>query len=195
MGERMARKVKTTFHNWWLAVVLLFLAVVWAPEIVTSIRSNLNGADAYMTVQDVSVGNAAVGQTIPMDVDRTIYRNFLGTYNVEVRTFPSRAVVCVASDTVSYDPGVQPLSYIDLDWWADDGECGVETFLTFGPGDYILTTSWMVDRSELSLPPVRIGPVDSNPFTVTAVSPAKAQKVIEQIEQLERQIETLTEID
>lgn len=201
----MARKVttaKTMFHNWWLAGVMLFLVVVWTPEIVTSIRSSLNGPDTYMTVRDVSVGNSVVGQIIPMDVDRTIHRNFLGTYNAEVRTFPSRAVVCVASDTVSYDPGAGPLSYIDLDWWANDGECGVDTFLIYGPGDYILTTSWMVDRSEKGLPPVRIGPVDSNPFTVTAIDPAQANQAIQeqslikgQIEQLERQIETLTEVD
>ena len=182
--------------------MMLFLAIVWTPEMVTAVRSNLNGPDTYMTVGDISVGNAVVGKIIPMDVDRIIHRNFLSTYSVEVRTFPSRAVVCVASDTVSYDPGAQPLSYIDLDWWADDGECGVDTFLTYGPGDYILTTSWMVDRSELGLPPVRIGPIDSNAFTVTAIDPNQANQAIQeqslikgQIEQLERQIETLTEID
>lgn len=180
-----------TFHHWWVAAMAAVLFIAWTPEIVGEWRTKRlqkqHAADTYLTVDYVNVGNSVVGDPVIIDVKREILREFRGTYTVEVRTFPRREVVCLASKSLNYRPDSNTPEEIDLHWWADDGVCSGPDL---DPGEYMLVTTWVI-HSETDQVPDQSITIDSNPFSVSAVSAAQAERAIKQIEEIGEAVEEL----
>lgn len=204
MGSRTV-KFFALFEKWAVLIILMAVAV-WGVGFMQEMQERRfeesHAAETFMTVERINIGNAVIGQTVPMDVSREIKRPFHGTYTVEIRYFPARTVVCAAHDSLHYVPDANYPNPLDLDWWSNDGECGVDTFLTYGPGEYIATTTWTIHRDEYGLDDVRVGPIESNVFTIQPIDPQEAgQAVMEQralqsrIERLENEIQELKGAD
>lgn len=173
-----------------ISVVAIILAVlIWTPVVVGELRTvRLEQELAFvnfMEVRDVSVGNTVQGQPVILDVDREIKQDFIGSYIVEVRTFPARRTVCIAADRLAYDPDARLPDTITLAWWANDGECGGADL---SPGDYVIRTTWTIHNDEPKVSDQSLT-VESNPFTVFAVD---AETVIQEQQQLQEQVDSLT---
>lgn len=173
----------------WL--VILIGALIWLPGLWhdLQVRRAIAAFDVneWFVVRSVSVGDAVQGDPVSMTVDRSILREFRATYTVEVRTFPGRAVQCVASDTLNYHPENQLPPVVTLEWWANDGECAGAKL---PPGDYIVLTDWRIAAPiEGMADPVVHS--ESNIFTVSPVSPEAAAKAIGRQEQLVQEVRQL----
>lgn len=207
MGDRAMSKIEWRHHILDLmeraavVAIVVGLAVLvpdWWRAAQTQKLLAENEVGTYLTVQRVDVGSSVVGQHVFLDVDRTIHREFRGTYLVEVRRFPSREVVCVAGDSLVYRPDGSLPDIITLEWWANDGECS-------GPdlsvGEYIIVTTWTI-HTEIPGVPDRSLTVESNPFEISAIDPDAASRaiqeqgeVLDRVQQLEQQIEQITGSD
>ena len=198
----MVKQAVVRFHWWWSAIMVAFLAASWLPDVMVEIRTRTllreHAIENYMTVNHVSVGNSVAGQNVELEVAREIKQDFLGSYTVEVRRFPSREVVCTANDTLAYKTTSSLPETITLEWWSNDAECSGR-FLA--PGDYIITTTWVVHIQAHGIPEPALT-IESNPFTVTAVAPSTAaeaiqqqQTILQRIEQLERRLEGASNAD
>jgi hypothetical protein len=135
----------------------VMLAVVWLAAWATM---GLWPTSWWLEVRSVYVGDAEAGEPVPMIVDRTIHRPFLGEWSVVVRKVSGGAseTVCTAKGTTNYRPDSTLPDPLLLSWWAYP-ECD-----TLPAGVYILTTIWKVQGTTL-LPP-KYAKADSNPFTV-----------------------------
>jgi len=180
-----------TFHHWWVAAMAAVLFIAWTPEIAGEWRrhwlAKRYAPENFLAVKWVNVGNAVAGENIILDVDRQIHQEFRGTYSVEVRTFPRREVVCIASDTLIYRPESELPEPITLEWWADDGACSGKDL---APGEYILITTWVVHAERHGIADQSVT-IDSNPFSISAVSAAQAERAIRQIEEIGEAVEEL----
>lgn len=189
----MAQRKKLKAHGWWNVAMVSLLLLIWAPQVVQDLqerhREAINVAESFYEVRRVSVGNSVVGESIILDVDRTIHREFSGSFVVEVRTFPQRTAYCVGEGSVRYHPEAELPDPITLQWWTFNDEC---TGPDLPVGDYIVVTHWTIHRDEFGLDDTAVS-IESNPFSVSAVSPDQAQRAIEQIQHLEMQIEKLSE--
>ena len=194
----MVQRKKLKFHGWWGLSMAAIMLAAWVPELVRQTKDALYSADTFFEVRRVSVGNSVVGDPVILDVDRSILREFNGSYVVEVRKFPQRTAYCGGYGSTRYHPDATLPEPVTLKWWTFQGDC-------IGPnlpaGDYIIITYWKIDRGEYGLNDVVVS-IESNPFTVAAVTPKEVtdaireRKVIqERVQELEVQIERLREVD
>mgnify|MGYP001582905566 CR=1 FL=1 len=170
-------------------VVLIILG--WAPEIIHNYRDHKFSDDYFFEVHSVNVGNSVHGEPVILSVDRQVNHQFFGKYNVEVRSFPDRTTICTGSGESTYLPTAKLPEPLTLEWWAFSEDCKGGTLPV---GDYIIHTSWTVNREPYGLPDVLIT-IESNPFTIAEVSPSEARKAINQIQKLEEEIQELRSVD
>lgn len=187
----MAGSNKMKFHGWWAAAMGLILFTAWVPELTVTWREyraikELN-PDNFMTVESIGVGNSVVSESLKMNVIREIHQDFRATYFVEVRTFPQRAVVCTASDTINYTPESSLPDDLTLEWWANDAECSGPDLK---PGEYVIITTWEI-HNDNRLVENQTVTVESNPFVIAAVSPEDARSAIQQLQALEKEVNSL----
>ena len=129
-------------------VMAAFLAVVIAP------------ASFWLKVDSIRVSDSIVGSPPALDVQRTIVRDFTADWVATVRRAGAHGgfvAVCTASGKNDYIAGAVLPTNLDLDWWTDPVKCKL------GPGEYILTTRWILD---VPTPWDKVVSGTSNVFTV-----------------------------
>ena len=195
-------EVMSKLKLYWTLLCGLVLLLVWLPDIIRyrheqSLKAQYEALleqesfKNFLIVKSVNVGNSTLGSPILMDVDRTIIEPFIGDYNVMLREFPGRALVCRAGDdNIPYDPSNELPDPLTLHWWADNGSCS-------GPkdgylGDFVIETTWIKHNESLGIPNESVTVV-SNPFTITPLSPQEAEEVVTEQKSLQRQLEELQE--
>jgi hypothetical protein len=173
-------------------VALLVSLLIWSPSIFQHMtamyQKNKFDFANYMSVDRVSVGNGVEGETVILDVKRTVYKPFRAHYFVTVETFPERSIVCTADDVVDYFPGRNLPDDLTLSWWADDGEC---SGAKLPAGDYILTTRWQMVNIPDSAEPQIIS-VESLPFRIAAVATDQAKEAIEDQREIREKLNSIT---
>jgi hypothetical protein len=112
----------------------------------------LHGANYFPTaaywfkVQSVQVQNSKIGDSVFMNVDRTIIRSFTAQWSAVIRrvdpTDSTTEVVCSGSGISSYKTEAVLPDPLTLEWWTD-GDC--ETLNQ--PGAYQVTTVWILSPS------------------------------------------------
>ena len=120
-------------------------------------------ASWWLEVRSVGAGPSRSGETVPMTVDRSIYRSFDGEWVVTVRRWQEGGgwyVFCAGAGKSQYKAGSDLPANLTLDWWTD-GACK-----QLPAGRYSISTSWLVSPPFSLMPAKRIS-IDSNPFEVT----------------------------
>lgn len=187
----MAGRKRIGLHGWWAIGMSFVIMLTLVPPVVDEYRVHLlekeHAFSSYMEVQRVSVGNSTEGEHVVIDVERSIHKAFRGAYHVEVRTFPRREVVCVASDELMYTPTASLPPLITLEWWADDRSCsGTE----LPAGDYILVTTWSILDLPREVSPKTLT-VESNQFSVEPVEVERLGDTVEEQQRLQERVEQL----
>ena len=118
-------------------------------------------ASAWLEVASVRVGAGVAGEPIPMVVDRTVHREFHGTWFVTIRQWTEVGWVpyCNASGTSNYAPGSALPAKLTLAWWTDNDCPHLEA------GRYVVDTRWII-RDDWPLLPERTVVAKSNIFEV-----------------------------
>ena len=188
-------------HGAYVLTLAIFLALVWLPDAgnywLTEQAKKRWNFDNFFLVRSVEIGNTVAGEPVLMNVDREILAPFRGSYSVDVRTFPERSLVCRAGDSyIDYNPDNNLPNPLTLAWWADNGDCSIDDLT---PGEYIVVTTWTLHPGDARVDDQN-KTVQSNPFTVTVVTPEEAEEAIGatrslklQVEQLQQEVETLRE--
>ncbi len=191
----MARFKEVTTHKWWALGMVFIIVLASADDMFRhgweKRQKRIYAADEYYSITRVNIGDAVVGVSPVMNVDRIIKQPFKGEYLVEVRSFPQRTNICSGTGVHQYDTEATLPDVLTLAWWTDDNDC---TGKDLDPGNYFVVTSWDIDRAKHGLPNAHVI-IESNPFTITAISPTETQNAIETIQKLEEQVDNLREID
>ena len=97
-----------------------------------------------------------------MHVERTIHRDFTGTWGVSVRSLTDQGsmVACAASAVSDYRIGADLPEILTLGWWTN-GRCE-----TLPAGTYLVQTTWQIHGSGIL--PAKTLQVTSNPFVIYA---------------------------
>ena len=117
-------------------------------------------ASRYYELISVEVGDADLGQPVPLRAVRVINRPFKGSYNVSIRAVGHSAPICNGGMPVDYKPGKDTVAEKDLEWWTAGAipDCTA----ALAPGRYVLSTCIYVHQ------PAREICADSNVFTIRA---------------------------
>ena len=196
----MSESFKSWFERTGVFLLLLAVFVGWVPYFLTlwdewrvnreNALLDLKFSEAnYLEVDRVYVSDSETCQpmdTIYMEVSREIKTPFLGTYLVELRTFPEGAIVFpVATETLQYRPTNTKPDSITLSWWSGrqwDGLC-------IDPGRYQVRTTWLIDWDDPRSASSKGEVIHySPPFTVWEEAPEKA---IQQQEKLQTEVNEL----
>lgn len=120
----------------------------------------------WLDVESVRVADGVSGQPVVMHVQRTIHRDFTGTWGVTVRALEeSRThIACAASAVTDYRIGSDLPEVVTLGWWTN-GQCR-----TLPAGIYIVQTVWQIHGSGIL--PAKTLQVTSNPFKVYEGEPS-----------------------
>lgn len=118
-------------------------------------------ASFWFDVQTVYVHDSKEDESVLMEVDRTIKRDFVGTWVVSVRKVDDgrREVVCYASSESNYRHGSDLPPVLTLGWWTN-GRCD-----RLPVGKYVVSTDWNIHASDF-WPSKRVS-AESNVFEVT----------------------------
>lgn len=112
----------------------------------------------YYELIAVEIGDARMGEPVPLRAVRVIHRPFSGAYNVSLRHVGRSAPVCNGGMEVDYKPGHDTIAERDLEWWTAGAVPDCMSQLE--PGQYVLSTCIYVDS------PAREICRDSNVFTI-----------------------------
>lgn len=114
----------------------------------------------WLQVESLRVDDASAGHPIRMYVDRRIHRPFSATWSATVREVNdgNEYLTCSSSSLSDYRPSAKLPASLTLGWWTN-GTCE-----TLPPGDYVLTTTWLIHTG--SLVPNKTLSVSSNLFRV-----------------------------
>ena len=115
-------------------------------------------ATRYYELISVEIGDAVVGDPVPLRAVRVIKRPFAGEYNVSIRQVGHSAPICNGGMDVDYKTGLDPVAERDLEWWTAGAVPACMGVLQ--PGRYVLTTCIYVKSPEREICK------DSNPFTI-----------------------------
>lgn len=141
-------------------------------------------ATDWFTVREVNIPNFVEGQNPIIVYDRTIKKDFFGTFVVEIHKAEPGVNYAVCSNSASrtYKAGEKPPETVDLKWFVDR-DCGLKS------GQYVAETTWKIEAE--GYPDKEYSAV-SNVFQVL---PAGSQTYItpKQIDQLEKAQELLNE--
>lgn len=130
------------------ALMLAFLIVVAAP------------ASFWLRVSAIRVADTEEGTPPALDVDREIRRDFAAEWIATVRRAVDHGgfiVACTATGKNDYRVKSELPGRLDLDWWTDPVKCNLT------PGEYILTTRWIID---VPTPWDKVVSITSNVFTI-----------------------------
>ena len=158
-------------------MLMLLLGGVW------SFGAYVVTARYWFDPTSVWVIDTQKGQSVYMNVERVVKRDFNGSYTATVRYLSNMAIVCEASGALHYNTKSTLPDPLTLAWWAyGDQRC-------HGPnlpeGQFILKTCWTVHQPFVVLPEKTVC-IDSNPFTIRSDAPQQMQ-----IDGLKYQVETL----
>ena len=160
-----------------LMAAMLIIGVVWL-TLVYAVTARF-----WFDPRSVWVADTTQGSMAEMQVDRTIKRNFHGSYTATVRVVPGMTVVCDAVGSVSYSKDSTLPKPLTLRWWAhSDSRCHGSNLPV---GDYILDTCWIIEQPFKVLPNKTVC-TRSNQFRV---QPVYGQQT--EINRLKQQLDTL----
>ena len=133
------------------------LGLLW---LTTLAAVHLWPASWWLELDSVRVADGVVGQPVVMHVQRTIHRDFTGTWGVTVRALEDTGtfVACAASAVSDYRIGSDLPEVITLGWWTN-GRCE-----TLPPGTYLVQTTWQILGSGIM--PAKTVQATSNPFVI-----------------------------
>ena len=140
-----------------LGRMAFFAGLLW---LSTLAAIHLWPAAWWFEVESVRVADGVSGQPVFMHVQRTIHRDFTGTWGVTVRLLEDKGtyVACAASAVTDYRIGSDLPEVVTLGWWTN-GQCK-----TLPPGIYIVQTVWQIHGSGIL--PAKTVQATSNPFKV-----------------------------
>lgn len=117
-------------------------------------------ASWWLEISSVRVADGIEGRPVLMHVERTINRDFTGTWGVTVRELQDTGtyVACAASAVSDYRIGSDLPEVVTLGWWTN-GRCE-----TLPAGTYIVQTTWQVHGAGIL--PAKTLQVTSNPFVI-----------------------------
>lgn len=138
----------------------------------------------------VIISNSSVEKAPKVAFNRKIHRPVLMKYQVVIRDIERNSVVCdPSSEPFTYSSTAQLPDDADLVWWTGgDDRCWPQE-----PGTYIAETCWTATHILWGLIPDKTVCRTSNPFTITLISPEEAGQVIQKQQEIESQVEGLTE--
>lgn len=147
--------IKATLNNTKMFIVMSVFLTLYA-------AAHLWPASFWFEVISVRAGPSKAGHVVPMLVDRTIHRPFLGEWTVSVKRFVSVGWVnhCTASGRAHYEKGAELPTDLDLNWWTN-GACQ-----TLPEGRYAIETTWHIQPTFAVLPERRVN-AKSNIFEVS----------------------------
>lgn len=105
----------TSFSVWSAVVALIFYLQVLPP-----ILSRIIPFEWWMDINKIEVFDAVAGSSIRVAVDRSIYRDFRGTYVVHIRKITPTGFEAACSrgeERISYSRGAEFGSSRDLNWY------------------------------------------------------------------------------
>lgn len=143
----------------WLSVIAAgWLSVAGASSII-DLRRNLDPATDWLSVSEVHVHDALVGEPPVLSVKRVIKRPFFGEWIATVRRASdgTLAFACLAEGRASYATDAKLPPGLNMDWWTFPTKCRLE------PGRYRLDTDWRIWPPDHPLKQLR---VQSNIFEV-----------------------------
>ena len=119
-------------------------------------------ASWWLEIDSVRVADGIEGRPVLMHVERTIHRDFAGTWGVTVRSLTAHGsmVACAASAVSDYRTGADLPGVLTLGWWTT-GRCEA-----LPPGTYLVQTTWQIHGSGLI--PAKTVQATSNPFVIHA---------------------------
>ena len=119
-------------------------------------------ASWWLEIASVRVADGIEGKPVLMHVERTIHRDFAGTWGVSVRSLTDQGsmVACAASAVSDYRTGADLPKVLTLGWWTN-GRCE-----TLPPGTYLVQTTWQIHGSGIL--PAKTVQATSNPFVIYA---------------------------
>lgn len=121
-------------------------------------------ASWWLEIDSVRVADGIEGKPVLMHVERTIHRDFTGTWGVSVRRLTDQGqgsmVACVASAMSDYRIDEYLPGLLTLGWWTN-GRCE-----TLPPGTYLVQTTWQIHGSGTL--PAKTVQAASNPFVIYA---------------------------
>ena len=165
-------------------VMFISLTVSLYSDYNRYVQNSLPASD-WLTVRDVFVPDAVVGEDFAIYVDRVIHQSFEGEYHVQLRHFPSNTNACTASAKTPYLPEEDLDNPVVWSWWAFP-QCAD---FRPEPGEYRVHTQWDIYTEDSGNKRVES---TSNVFTVYETSPETIQKQLElKLEVLEDQVEEL----
>ena len=119
-------------------------------------------ASWWLEIASVRVADGIEGKPVLLHVERTIHRDFTGTWGVSVRSLTNHGslVACAASAVSDYRIGADLPEVLTLGWWTN-GRCE-----TLPPGTYLVQTTWQIHGSGIL--PAKTVQATSNPFVIYA---------------------------
>ncbi len=138
----------------------------------------------------VVISNSSVENPPKVDFTRSIRRSVIMKYQVVIRDIERNQVVCdPASEPFTYKPTAKFPDDADLVWWTGgDDRCWPRE-----AGTYIAETCWTATHLFWGLIPDKTVCRTSNPFTISLLSPEEAGQVIQKQQEIESQVEGLSE--
>lgn len=123
-------------------------------------------ASWWLDVDSVRVADGVAGQPVIMHVERTIHRNFTGTWGVTVRSLQQQHtyVACAASAVADYRISADLPEIVTLGWWSN-GQCK-----TLPAGIYVIHTTWQIHGAGIL--PAKTLQATSNPFKIYEGGPS-----------------------
>ena len=115
---------------------------IFAALVAAMVLPNVFMRAALLRVDSVHIYSAIEGNLIPMEVRRTIFHSFKGSYKVTIR-HPSGSFVCDSSPVfpLTYRKGADLPVPLYLRWWLGGPDAKADCVTNgFGPGVYIAET-------------------------------------------------------
>ena len=134
----------------------------WWPWVITALLLPLQlwPASWWLDVRSVNIRSAPVGEPLLMMVERTVKRDFRGSWNVTLRRWDGNGWVtwCNATGRTNYRNEATLPKNLALQWWTD-GACH-----PLPVGRYKTSTSWSIESP--SFMPNKTTVAESNVFEV-----------------------------
>ena len=142
-----------------LGRMAFLLGLLWLSALAAM---HLWPASWWLEIASVRVADGIEGKPVLMHVERTIHRDFTGTWGVSVRSLTDQGsmVACAASAVSDYRIGADFPEVLTLGWWTN-GRCE-----TLPPGTYLVQTTWQIHGSGIL--PAKTVQATSNPFVIYA---------------------------
>jgi len=140
-----------------LGRIAFFAGLAWLTALAAM---HLWPASWWLEISSVRVADGIEGRPVLMHVERTIHRDFTGTWGVTVRALEESRmhIACAASAVTDYRIGSDLPEAVTLGWWTN-GRCE-----TLPAGTYIVQTTWQVHGAGIL--PAKTIQATSNPFVI-----------------------------